>query len=344
MIRVPKILLCSAPFVGLLLACSTSDNGGASAALGGNSGRGGGSSGSASAGAGASGSAMGSGGLGAAAGSSPTLDSGGSSGAGAGSVGTGGGAGTRGGSGGSSSVSTGTPPTCATPTPSPNDARAGECDYLQQSIDFEDKFSYPTTLADVRITNFGSAFGQTAINNCSPYCYDKNLTVGVDIVGGGSAAQVQGEVIVEFPKTGTGLPITVADMTRNSLAWISFDGPSKPAFEIDTQLVIETAMGPTPSVESKPFFKSGGNLAPFGPFNVTNNYSYDNGSEFKYFAVTSANGFPTPLTNVTGIGFRITAKASAGQEWHGVAYIDHLQVRGAGGNNPTDAGAYPFGL
>ncbi|HEY4105158.1 MAG TPA: hypothetical protein VGM44_14770, partial [Polyangiaceae bacterium] len=216
--------------------------------------------------------------------------------------------------------------------------------YLLQSIDFEDKFDYPTTAADLKITNYGGAFGQTAINDCSPYCYGKNLTVGVDIVGGGSAAQLQGEVIVEFPKTGTGLPITVADMSRNSLAWITFDGAAKPAFEIDTQLVIETATAVIPSVESKPFFKPGGNLNPFGPFNVTNDYSYGNGSEFKYFNVAGANGFPSMPANVTGIGFRINAKASAGQEWHGVAYIDHLQIRGGGGDNPTDAGAYPYGL
>ena len=49
-------------------------------------------------------------------------------------------------------------------------------------------------------------------------------------------------------------------------------------------------------------------------------------------------------TNVTGIGFRITAKATAGQEWHGVAYIDHAQIRGGGADNPTDAGPYPYGL
>jgi hypothetical protein len=249
-----------------------------------------------------------------------------------------------GGSGFSGDAAGRTPPTCATPTPSPNDARPGECDYFLQSLDFEDSFGYPSPSGSIKVTTYGQAFGLSAINECSPYCYAKNLTVGIDIVGGGGPAQLQGEIIVELPATGTGLPITAADSTRNGLAWITFDGAAAPPFEIDTQLVLETSAGIVPAVETKEFFKPGGNLAPFGPFNVTNNYSYSNGCEFKYFPMTSATGFPSAPTNVTGIGFRITALATAGQEWHGVAYIDHLQVRGAGGDNPTDAGAYPYGL
>jgi hypothetical protein len=237
-----------------------------------------------------------------------------------------------------------TAPSCATPTPSPNGARPGECDYLLQSLDLEDSFGYPSASGTIKVTSYGQAFGLSAINDCSPYCYAKNLTVGIDIVGGGSPAQRQGEILLEFPATGTGLPIAAADSTRNGLAWITFDGAAPPPFEIDTQLVLETSAGIVPAVQSKAFFKPGGNLAPFGPFKVTNNYSYGNGSEFKYFPMTSATGFPSAPTNVTGIGFRITAQAAAGQEWHGVAYIDHLQIRGAGGDNPTDAGAYPYGL
>ena len=38
------------------------------------------------------------------------------------------------------------------------------------------------------------------------------------------------------------------------------------------------------------------------------------------------------------------ANLPAGQEWHGVAYINHLQIRTGGADNPTDAGAYPYGL
>jgi hypothetical protein len=237
-----------------------------------------------------------------------------------------------------------TAPTCAKPTPSPNGARPSECDYLLQSLDLEDSFGYPSTGATIKVTSYGQAFGLYAINECSPYCYAKNLTVGIDIVGGGNASQEQGEILVEFPPSGTGLPIAAADATRNGLAWITFDGAAAPPFEIDTQLILETSAGVVPAVESKAFFKPGGKLVPFGPFNVTNNYSYANGCEFKYFPMTSASGFPSAPTNVTGIGFRITAHATLGQEWHGVAYIDHLQIRGAGGDNPTDAGAYPYGL
>lgn len=237
-----------------------------------------------------------------------------------------------------------TAPTCATPTPSPNSARPGECDYLLQTLDLEDSFGYPSASAAIKVTSYGQAFGLSAINDCSPYCYAKNLTVGIDIVGGGSAAQRQGEILLEFPPSGTGLPIAAADATRNGLAWITFDGAAAPPFEIDTQLILETSAGIVPAVESKAFFKPGGKLAPFGPFNVTNNYSYGNGCEFKYFPMTSVSGFPSAPTNVTGIGFRITAHPTPGQEWHGVAYIDHLQIRGAGGDNPTDAGAYPYGL
>jgi hypothetical protein len=237
-----------------------------------------------------------------------------------------------------------TPATCATPTPSPNDARPSECDYLLQSLDFEDSFGYPSPGSAIKVTDFGEAFGLYAINECSPYCYAKNLTVGIDIVGGGSQTQLQGEIILELPSTGAGLPVTAADATRSVLAWITFDGAAAPPFEIDTQLVLETAGGIVPAVESKAFFAAGGKLAPFGPFNVTNNYSYGNGCEFKYFPATSTTGFPSAPANVTGIGFRIVAKAAAAQKWHGVAYIDHLQIRGSGADNPTDAGAYPYGL
>lgn len=101
-------------------------------------------------------------------------------------------------------------------------------------------------------------------------------------------------------------------------------GAAAPAFEIDTQLIVETGGSIIlPAVEVKAFFKTK-NLSPFGPFSVANNYSYGNGSEFKYFPFTSANGFPNALMNVTGMGFRIVAKATAGQSWHGVAYIDHM--------------------
>ena len=97
------------------------------------------------------------------------------------------------------------------------------------------------------------------------YCYGKNLTVGIDIVGGGSAAQLQGEIIVEFPTSGTGLPITAADATRNGLAWITFDGPAAPPFEIDTQLVLETSSRDRPRRGDEGVLQVGGEPQPLRP-------------------------------------------------------------------------------
>jgi hypothetical protein len=328
-----------------IAACSSDTGGGTlpqggtgGSASGGSGGTGlGGSSAGTFTGAGTGGSGVaGTGGSGITAGTGGGAVGGGGSGSG-GAGGSGGSGGAQGGTGGSGGAPSGTPPTCKTETPSPNGAKPIECDYLLQSIDFEDMHSYASPPASIKVTTFGSAFGQFAINKCSPYCYAKNLTVGVDIVGGADAT-TKGEIIAEFPATGNGLPITMADANRNILAWITFDGEKKPDFEIDTQLVLETATGVVPSVEVKQYFKPGGN-APFGPFS---DQSYQQGSEFKYFSAVGNNGFPTAPANVTGIGFRIVAKATAGQSWHGVAYIDHLQVRAPSPNNPQ--GNYPFGL
>jgi hypothetical protein len=219
-----------------------------------------------------------------------------------------------------------------TPTPSPNlsMARAGECDYLLQSIDFEDSYGYPSPPGSIKVTNFGLAFGAYAINSCGPYCYAKNLTINVDIVGGGDPTALQGEVIFEFPAImDAGLPITTS-AGRSSLAWIMLDGPTAPPFKITGQMVIETTTGIVSAVEVKEL--------------AYNNWLNYEQAEFKYFPITSANGFPTAPVNVTGMGFRILGPANlpAGTEWHGVAYIDHLQIRAGQPDNPP--GAYPFGL
>src|SRR5450432_1681872 len=151
-------------------------------------------------------------------------------------------------------------------------------------------YSYPSPAGSITVTNYGTAFGLYEINNCGPYCYTKALTVGVDIVGG-DASSLQGEIIVHFPATGPGLPITTA-IGRDSLAWIELDGPTMPPFKITGQMVFETSAG-----------------------------------------------------MVTGTGCRIAAPAglAKGMEWHGVAYIDHRQIRsGAAPANPP--GGYPYGL
>jgi hypothetical protein len=220
-----------------------------------------------------------------------------------------------------------------TPMLSPNltQARAGECDYLLQSIDFEDKLGFPSPPGSIKVTNFGSALGAYGINDCGPYCYAKNFTINVDIVGGGAQAQEQGEVIFEFPTTGPGLPIATA-VGRDCLAWILLDGPTMPAFKITGQLVLETTTGTVTGPDIKPL--------------AYQNWLLWQQAEFKYFGI-KATTFSAAPVNVTGIGFRIAGPANlpAGQEWHGVAYIDHLEIReSAAPDNPTDAGAYPFGL
>jgi hypothetical protein len=344
------LLAASVTLLGIVAACSSdspapapggSGSGSGGSATGGSAG----SSTTGGTGGGTSGSGTGGSG-GTTTGGASTAGSangGGGAAAGGSTGGSGGSGGAVGGSGGSGGAPSGTAPTCKKETPSPNGARPIECDYLLQSIDFEDSLSYPSPPASIKITNYGKAIGQTAVNKCSPFCYGKNLTVGIDIVGS-QPDTLKGEVIAEFPATGPGLPITAADGSRNTLAWITFDGDAAPTFEITTQLVLQTATGVVASVETKPYFKPGGNQNPFGPFSIQDDYSYKNGAEFKYFAVNGAQGFPAAPQNVTGIGVRITAKATAGQEWHGVAYIDHLQVRAPSPNNPTDAGAYPYGL
>ena len=206
-----------------------------------------------------------------------------------------------------------TQPTCVTPVPSPNAKGSGECDFLGQTIDFELDAGYPSPAGAIKITDFGLALGLWQINSCHPYCYSQNFTVGVDIVGGGDPKQLNGEVIFEFPAAGKGLPIPTG-VGRDSLAWIWLEGATKPPFTINAQMVVETMTGTVTNKQIK--------AVPFGPNAWT---------EFKYFGITD-NTFAAPLRNITGIGFRIMATATAGQEWHGVAYIDHLQMRsGAAG-------------
>jgi hypothetical protein len=303
----------------------------------------GGGSGSGSGGAGGSGSATSGSAAGSGSGGSGTAStsSGGGSGGGSSSGTSGAGDGgtttvTDGGDDGSSAppdagvaVIDGSVRAC-TPMKNPNATRPIECDFLQQSIDFEDYFSFPSPPGSIKVTNFGSALGAYAINNCGPYCYAKNFTINVDIVGGGTQAQEQGEVIFEFPSTGAGLPIPSA-VGRSAYAWILLDGPTKPAFAITGQLVLETSAG----IITGPITKA---LA-------YHDWLQWQMAEFKF--TIAATSFSGPPTNVTGIGFRIVGPANlpTGQEWHGLAYIDHLQVRlGGAANNPTDAGPYPFGL
>ncbi|HVU50877.1 MAG TPA: hypothetical protein VHL80_09335, partial [Polyangia bacterium] len=226
-----------------------------------------------------------------------------------------------------------TPPTCKTPKPSPIPSQkpTSECDFLLQSLDFEDNYSY--VASQIEITSYGTALGAYAINNCSPYCYSKELTIGVDIVGGGDPKALQGEVIVHFPTTGPELPIATA-VGRDSLAWIQLGGDTAPPFKIMAQLVYESSTAGI--IPAKDMHQVGYN----------DWLSYQN-AEFKYFGIksTAAGGpFTAEPVNIVGIGFRIMAPADLpkGMEWHGVVYLDHLQIRHGGEDMPP--GTYPYGL
>jgi hypothetical protein len=226
-----------------------------------------------------------------------------------------------------------TQPTCKTmkPSPIPSQKPTNECDYLLQSLDFEDKYNYVSP--QIEITNFGTALGLYAINNCSPYCYSKELTIGVDIVGGGDPKALQGEVIVHFPTTGPELPIATA-VGRDSLAWIQLGGDAAPPFKIMAQLVVESSTaGIIPAKNTQ-------------QVGFNDWLSYQN-AEFKYFGITGPPNGPfgaVDPVNIVGMGFRIMAPANLpkGMEWHGVVYIDHMEMRKGPENMPP--GTYPYGL
>ena len=49
-------------------------------------------------------------------------------------------------------------------------------------------------------------------------------------------------------------------------------------------------------------------------------------AEFRYFPIQQSFNVED-LVNVTSIGFRLTFTATGAQEWHGVIYADHFQLR-----------------
>ncbi len=225
-----------------------------------------------------------------------------------------------------------TPPTCKTPVPSPIPVMkpTSECDFLLQSLDFEDMYNY--TSPQIEITNYGTALGAYEINKCMPYCYAKALTIGVDIVGGGAATALQGEVIVHFPTTGPELPIATA-VGRDQLAWIQLSGDTAPPFKIMAQLVLESSTAGI--IPAKNMVQVGYN----------DWLGYQN-AEVKYFGIGAAPGgpFATDPVNIVGMGFRIFAPAglAKGMEWHGLLIIDHMEIRKGGEDMPP--GNYPYGL
>ena len=123
----------------------------------------------------------------------------GAGGAGAGGAGTSGSGGAGGsgggaGSGGTAGTGAGKVPMCLTMDVADGVNRAAnnyiECDVEAQAIDFDVMAAYgadrdpgydPTT-TPVSFTDFGTAFTGSAAQECHPYCYKGNLTLGLDFV------------------------------------------------------------------------------------------------------------------------------------------------------------------
>lgn len=188
-----------------------------------------------------------------------------------------------------------------------------ECDVEDQAIDFDVAANYPLprkpgydpSTTPVTITAFGSAFSGYAAQQCHPYCYKGNLTLGIDVVAS-SAASLRGEVLFDFPP---GVAPIVSPAGRASLGWIYLDGPALPAgATVTAQMVLQS--------------KDKGLLVGKEQKKVT----LKTWSEFRYFPIQQSFDVPD-LINITSIGFRLTFTATGSQEWHGVVYADHFQLR-----------------
>jgi hypothetical protein len=189
-----------------------------------------------------------------------------------------------------------------------------ECDVEAQAIDFDVAANYSPprvpgydpALTPVTITNYGTAFTGFQVQQCHPYCYKANLTVGLDLIAG-SDQSLRGEAIFDFPPTVA--PIANA-VGRASLGWIYVDGPALPAgTTLTAQMVLKSqGKGILLAKDTK--------AAPIKTW-----------IEFKYFPIEQ--GFNTAdLVNITSIGFRLTLAPTAGAaDWHGVVYADHFQLR-----------------
>lgn len=238
---------------------------------------------------------------------------GGTGGSGGGSAGAGGSAGSGGGTGGGGG---GKVPMCLTMDVADGVNRAMnnyiECDVEEQGVDFDVMAAYPAprkpgydpSTTPASFTDFGSALTGAAAQECHPYCFKGNLTVGVDFVAGAETS-LKGEVLFAFPPTVA--PI-VAPAGRNSLGWIYLDGPALPAgAKITAQMVLKSA--------------DKGILVANNSLDVTAKKWF----EFKYFPIQQGYN-QADLVNITHIGFRLTMSGTAAN-WSGVIYADHFQLR-----------------
>ena len=238
-------------------------------------------------------------------------------GTGGGSAGTGGSAGGTGG-GGTGGNGSGKTPTCITNAVMEGVDRSDnnyiECDVEDQAIDFDVAAAYkpprkpgydPATTA-VTFTDFGTALTGSAVQECHPYCYRGNLTIGLDLIAGAEKS-LQGEVLFAFPPS----VAPIADPKgRASLGWVYVDGPPLPAGTTLTLTMVLKSMdkGVVIAKDNKTM-------------------AYKKWAEFRYFPIDQ--GFAAgDLVNITHIGFRVTlTPAASAQDWHGVIYADHFQLR-----------------
>ncbi len=187
-----------------------------------------------------------------------------------------------------------------------------ECDVETQSIEFDQPGDftpgkgpgYDPAQTTASFTDFGSAFTGSAVQQCHPYCWKGNLTIGIGFKPG-SDASTRGEVLLAFPPS-----VNIADATgRPSLGWIWVDGPDLPAGStLNAQMVLKSSTkGLLVAKETK-------------------KVTLKTWLEFRYFPIEST--FNTAdLVNITHIGFRLTLTPNTSAAWSGVVYADHFELR-----------------
>ena len=187
-----------------------------------------------------------------------------------------------------------------------------ECDVEKQAIDFDAAGDYTPgrgpgydpLQTPASFTSYGTAFTGSAVQQCHPYCYKGNLTVGISFTPGADAS-TRGEVLLDFPTS-----VVIADANgRNSLGWIFVDGPAlPPGATLTAQMVLKS------STKGLLLAKD------------TKAVALKTWVEFKYFAIQQ--GFnAADLVNITSIGFRLTLTPNTAGAWSGVVYADHFQLR-----------------
>lgn len=197
-----------------------------------------------------------------------------------------------------------------TAVPSPNAAGSNECDWQQQSFEFETDMGYQATTLE--ITPWGKAFSAPRIDNCHPYCFKRNLTLNVDMEGDAAdPTKSQGEVVVDYPQDVIPIP---SAFNRFLIIWVWLDGPDG---NFQTQAVLRTL--------------NGGKVAYVVGPNVTTPATMIAKKWYEFRVGSLANmdfGGAAAAMNVTGLGVRIWPKTplAAGQSWKGKVYLDHMQI------------------